>query len=210
MPLQKRSGAFDHPDWLFELKYDGFRALAHVDRCGCRLMSRNAHAFGSLESLREDIADAFRGTRAVIDGEIVCLDESGRPQFYDLLYRRQEPCFLAFDLLWHKGEDLRFLPLAERKQRLKALARSTESRLLYADHVEANGTALFERACELDLEGIVAKYRFGHYAADREASTWFKIRNPLYSQMVDRAEHFERDRHREPVPGWHSCALAVE
>jgi bifunctional non-homologous end joining protein LigD len=115
MPLQKRKGAFDHPDWLFELKYDGFRALAHVDGGGCRLVSRNAHAFGSFEALRDDIADAFRRTRAVIDGEIVCLDENGRPQFYDLLYRRAEPCFLAFDLLWHEGEDLRFLPLIERK-----------------------------------------------------------------------------------------------
>ena len=210
MPLRKRSGAFDHPDWLFELKYDGFRALAQFDGASCRLVSRNAHAFGSFESLREDLADAFRRAQAVIDGEIVCLDESGRPQFYDLLYLRGEPCFLAFDLLWHEGEDLRFLPLVERKQRLKALVRSTESRLLYADHVDAHGRGLFERACDLDLEGIVAKYRFGHYTADRESSTWFKIRNPQYSQMIDRAEHFERDRYDEPVPGWHCCTLAVD
>jgi ATP-dependent DNA ligase len=92
---------------------------------------------------------------------------------------------------------------------LKALVCATESRLLYADHIEANGTALFERVCDLDLEGIVAKYRFGNYAADCESSTWFKIRNLQYSQMIDRAEHFERD-HDEPVPGWHCCALAVD
>ena len=210
MPLQTRNGAFDHPDWLFELKYDGFRALAYVEGASCRLVSRNAHAFGSFQPLAEDIALALRSTRAIIDGEIACLDESGRPQFYDLLYRRAEPCFLAFDLLWHEGDDLRFLPLGERKQRLKAITRSTESRLLYADHVETNGAALFERACDLNLEGIVAKYRFGHYTADRESSTWFKIRNPQYSQMIDRAEHFKRDRHDEPVPGWHCCTVAVD
>src|SRR5947209_2082363 len=99
MPLQRRKTAFDHPDWLFELKYDGFRALAYAEAAGCRLVSRNAHAFGSFELLREDIGRALRRSRAVIDGEIVCLDEKGHPQFYNLLYRRTEPCFVAFDLL---------------------------------------------------------------------------------------------------------------
>jgi hypothetical protein len=68
------------------------------------------------------------------------------------------------------------------------------------------GIALFEKACELDLEGIVAKHQHAPY--DPEKSTWFKIRNPNYSQMVGREELFERERHREPVPGWHTCALA--
>jgi bifunctional non-homologous end joining protein LigD len=208
MPLQRRKTAFDHPDWLFELKYDGFRALAYAEATGCRLVSRNAHAFGSFELLREDIGRALRRSRAVIDGEIVCLDEKGHPQFYNLLYRRTEPCFVAFDLLWHHGEDLSFLPLHERKHRLRALVRQTESRMLYADHVDGNGTALFERACQLDLEGIVAKDRYAPYTADRESSTWHKIRNSRYSQTVGRAEHFERERHSEPVPGWHACELA--
>jgi bifunctional non-homologous end joining protein LigD len=139
MPLQRRKTAFDHPDWLFELKYDGFRALAYLDTAGCRLVSPNAHAFGSFESLRDGIGHALRRTRAVIDGEIVCLDDKGHPQFYNLLYRRAEPCFVAFDLLWPDGEDLRFVPLHERKHRLKALLRQTESRLLYADHVQGKG-----------------------------------------------------------------------
>jgi hypothetical protein len=63
--------------------------------------------------------------------------------------------------------------------------------------------------CELDLEGIVAKYKFGPYgAATREESTWVTIRNRNYSQMQGREELFERDRHKEPVPGWHACELA--
>jgi hypothetical protein len=60
----------------------------------------------------------------------------------------------------------------------------------------------------MDLEGIVAKQKFGPYVAEREHSTWFKIRNRAYSQMAGREELFERERHQEPVPGWHSCALA--
>jgi len=83
-----------------------------------------------------------------------------------------------------------------------------DSRVRYADHVERSGIALFERVCKLDLEGIVAKYKFGPYGGEDALSTWYKIRNRNYSQMVGRDELFERDRHKEPVPGWHSCELA--
>ena len=65
----------------------------------------------------------------------------------------------------------------------------------------------FGKACELDLEGIVAKHQYAPY--DPERPTWFKIRNQSYSQMVGREELFEQDRHKEPVPGWHTCALAA-
>ncbi len=78
----------------------------------------------------------------------------------------------------------------------------------YADHIEDAGVALFERVCELDLEGIVAKHKYAPYMSEREQSTWFKIRNRSYSQMVGREELFERDRGSEPVPGWHACELA--
>ena len=83
-----------------------------------------------------------------------------------------------------------------------------DSRLKYVDHIDGTGTALFQRVCKLDLEGIVAKQKSGPYITDRENSTWFKIRNPEYSQMAGREELFERERHQEPVPGWHSCVLA--
>jgi hypothetical protein len=66
-------------------------------------------------------------------------------------------------------------------------------------------TALFQRVCEMDLEGIVAKHSLAPYTMD---TTWFKIKNRNYSQMAGREELFERERHREPVAGWHSCDLA--
>ena len=193
--------SFDDPDWLFELKYDGFRALAYVNEGGCRLVSRNGNEFKSLAPVSEELGNAL-GVSAVLDGEIVCLDRKGKPQFYELLYRRREPIFVAFDILWRGHEDLRFLPLIDRKQELRrVLARSRSQRLMYADHVTGTGCELFERVCDLDLEGIVAKHRNGHYTSDAEASTWFKIRNRNYSQWVGRNEAFERDRHWEPVPG---------
>jgi len=80
--------------------------------------------------------------------------------------------------------------------------------ICYADHIEGLGTALFRRACELDLEGIVAKKKFAPHVTDREQSGWFKIRNPHYSQSAGREELFERERHEEPTPGWHTCDLA--
>lgn len=81
---------------------------------------------------------------------------------------------------------------------------------LSIEHVGRYGTALFERVCEMDLEGIVAKHSFGNYVTERERTTWFKIKNRGYSQSVGREKLFERERHREPVPGWHSCELACE
>ena len=100
----------------------------------------------------------------MLDGEIVCLDKRGRPQFRDLLFHRAEPCFYAFDLLMCDGKDLRSERLTDRKQELRRLmSKVPASRLRYADHVEQHGTALFQRVCEMDLEGIVAKHSLAPY-----------------------------------------------
>lgn len=86
---------------------------------------------------------------------------------YELMFRRRQPFFYAFDLLWLDGEDLRRLPLLERKTRLrKFIGRPNGSRLLYLDHIEGNGSGFFAKACELDLEGIVAKWKAGIYIGD--------------------------------------------
>ena len=74
--------------------------------------------------------------------------------------------------------------------------------------VAGPGVALYEQICRLDLEGIVAKHRSAPYRTEDLLRTWYKIKNPSYSQMVDRHELFERERHSEPMPGWHSCDLA--
>jgi bifunctional non-homologous end joining protein LigD len=211
MPLTRRAHAFDHSDWLFELKYDGFRALAYVERGKCELVSRNGHPFVSFSELGDSIAREMSGVQAaILDGEIVCLDSKGRPQFRNLLFRRGEPCFFAFDLLHLNGKDCHRDALAYRKVALRGLLKfpSADSRLSYTEHVEGAGVALYERVCELDLEGIVAKYKFAPYLLQNGLSAWYKIRNRNYSQMVGREKLFEQDRHREPVPGWHCCELA--
>ena len=190
---------------------DGFRALAVIEHGRAQLLSRNGHPFASFSALAESISDSLPNVRAVIDGEICSLDRRGRPQFKNLLFRRgNPPCFFAFDLLTCDGKDLRTERLLDRKQELRRLLAQTSPpfRLRYAEHIDGSGTALFERICELDLEGIVAKQKSAPYVTEREHSTWFKIRNRAYSQMAGREELFERERHSEPVAGWHSCTLS--
>src|SRR5581483_7639838 len=221
MPLGRKPRPFSHPDWLFEIKWDGFRSLLHSDEAGVRLVSRNGNSFKSFPDLCAGLARDLNGRRCVLDGEIVCLDGDGKPQFRDLLFRRAEPVFYAFDILWDKhaksddeddmrrfriGEDLRYLPLIDRKLRLHAVVPKRGERLLYCDHVDEDGEALFRLACEHDLEGIVAKRKSDPYLPDH--AEWVKIRNTNYSQWAGREELYGRETHREPVAGWHSCALA--
>src|SRR5437867_7688067 len=116
MPLARKARPFNHPEWLFELKYDGFRALARIERGKAQLISRNGHPFASFSDLIDSMADSLPAAdRIVLDGEIVCLDRKGHPQFNDLLFRRSRPCFFAFDLLYSDGKDRRRDGLADRK-----------------------------------------------------------------------------------------------
>ena len=159
--------------------------------------------FASFADLGKQIAAVLPGvTDTVLDGEIVCVDSSGRPQFEELLFHRGDPCFFAFDLPIRRGKDERSHQLQDRKQELRRLLARVpvDSPLKHADHVDGFGIALYRRICDLDLEGIVAKLRSAPYVSDRESSTWIKILNPKYSQREGREELFERDRHAEELP----------
>ena len=136
---------FDHPDYIFELKHDGFRAVAYLQNCECKLISRNQRNLG-FETLKRSLV-RLPVQNAIIDGEIICLDAKGVSQFNQLLSRKGEPVLYAFDLLWLDGEDLRRRPLIERKKRLARLVRSAKCpRLLYAQHIEQRGKSLFAAA----------------------------------------------------------------
>jgi bifunctional non-homologous end joining protein LigD len=192
MWLAVRREAFTHPDWIFEIKYDGFRSLVRVADGQAELISRRRNVYKSFDALRADLNRALASRAAVLDGEIVCLDPEGRPQFYDLLRHRAEPFFYAFDLLWLDGRDLRSLPLVDRKAELERLV-PADSRLLYVKHLEADGTGLFAAACQNDLEGIVGKWKHGPYLDGRDRNTtWCKILNPGYSQRAGRDELFKK------------------
>jgi bifunctional non-homologous end joining protein LigD len=136
------------------------------------------------------LAKRLRASDAILDGEVICVDETGRPIFIDLL-RRKEPCFVAFDLLWLNGEDLRPLPLIERKALLKRLLRRRSNNLIAeALSVEGRGKALMAAVEEHDLEGIVAKRKGDPY---HRGVHWWKIKEPGLFAGRGRHELFNGD-----------------
>ncbi len=170
---------FDGPEWMFEPKYDGFRGLLYGSASGCEIRTRRAHRAERYTDLRERVARVLDGRQAVLDGEIVSLDEKGKPVFRDLLKGRGYLAFAAADLVWLDGQDLRPLPLAERKRRLTDLLPSDTGPLYKIFTLEEHGRALFETARRMDLEGVVAKRAGDPYGPE---TPWYVIRNPAYRQ----------------------------
>jgi len=155
MPLQKRPSPFDNPDYVFEFKYDGFRALAVIENGRSQLVSRNGHPFASFTDLARDIAAVIPDAQTVLDGEIVCVDKKGKPQFRDLLFRRGDPCFFAFDIPFCNGKDWRRETLMDRRQELRRLLSRVpaDSRLKYVDHVDGTGDRSISASVQAGLGG---------------------------------------------------------
>ena len=190
MPLAVVREPFNDPDWLFEPKWDGFRALAYIDGHRCRLVSRRGNVFKSWPYLCEELAHAVNCRSAVLDGEIACLQPDGRSHFYNLMFRREWPHFMAFDVLSLDGKDLRDRPLHTRKRLLAGIMPRVESAVRLVEGIEGRGVDFFHAACEHDVEGIVAKWIGGTYSSGPRTS-WLKIRNPNYSQWEGRRELFD-------------------
>jgi bifunctional non-homologous end joining protein LigD len=191
----KIASPFNHEDWVFELKHDGFRAVACIEDANCRLMSRKQIQYKSFVGLASDLAK-LPVKSAILDGELVVLDQNGRSQFLELMRRkRRDACFYAWDLLWHDGEDLHPLPLIERKRRLRRLIKG-HTGVPFADQIQGSGIELFQAICARDLEGVVAKHRLGPYEAT--PVTWLKVLNPDYSQKRGRREMFEKFHEQRP------------
>jgi bifunctional non-homologous end joining protein LigD len=179
-PMLARSAnaAFDDPEWIFEIKLDGYRALALVDQSSAKLISR---AGNELSSTYPAIVDDLVATNldAVFDGEIVVLDDSGVPRF-ELLqsYRtahRGHLVYYVFDLLFLNGQDLRNHPLVERKETLQQILNGSEI-VRYVQHVDGNGKEFFDLAREMGLEGVVAKKKSTAYFSGKRVDHWLKIK----------------------------------
>ena len=150
----RRPEPFDDPAWLFDLKYDGFRALCYLEHGRCRLISRNGNQMSRFAGLSDQIAAALDVDDAILDGEVIAADEAGRPQFYDLLRGTRAPRYVAFDLIWLNGADLRALPLAERRRNLLNILPRGSAIISEPLSVTGTGRKLFELTCAHDLEGI--------------------------------------------------------
>jgi bifunctional non-homologous end joining protein LigD len=188
---------FDDDDWLFEIKWDGYRAICTVEDDGSMsLVSRNGLDFLKQFPEMEALAGAWKSVPVVVDGEIVSLDERGRSSFQRLQgsFNRNRPSsrsadvkkypltFVAFDLLYADGKDLRKTPLEERKALLERTIADRDL-VLYSKHVAGAGIALFEQAQELELEGIIAKRRDSAYE-ERRSKAWLKIKAQQVQECV--------------------------
>jgi bifunctional non-homologous end joining protein LigD len=175
---------FDDPEWMFELKYDGFRGLLYASASGCEIRSPQAHRKGRFTELRQRLAQVLAGRQAILEGDIVALDPRGKPVFGDLLRGRGYLAFAVSDLAWLDGHDLRALPLAERKRQLADLLPTDTAPLFKVFTLAEHGRALFESTRKMDLAGIVAKRARDRYGAE---TLWYTIRNPDYRQAEGRS-----------------------
>ena len=180
VPMRSRlaANAFNSPDYLFELKWDGIRALATMDRGRLRIADRSG---GDLLPLVPELAELPIPEGVVLDGEIVVCDSRGRPS-YDLLTGRlgpkaakrgRGPVFVAFDLLYEERRALLGRPLEERRRKLTALG--IRSRwVAVPEHLAEDGEPFLDVVAEYGLEGIVAKRRDSPYIPGTRSGDWLK------------------------------------
>ncbi|GAM08628.1 hypothetical protein OR1_00900 [Geobacter sp. OR-1] len=177
---------FDHPDWIFEMKWDGYRAVAEVREAEAALYSRNLL---SLNRKFAPIVEALKACRfeAVLDGEVVAVDERGRPDFQLLQdYGSSGSGYLlyyVFDLLHFQGHDLTGLPLLKRKEILKRVLPSGP-RIRFSDHVVNDGILFFQVVREKGLEGIIAKHGQSTYQVGKRSRQWLKVKRQLTQEGV--------------------------
>jgi bifunctional non-homologous end joining protein LigD len=179
---------FDDPGWLFEIKWDGYRAVAFIENGKVRLVSRNQNELTPRYQELKNMSELVKAKTAILDGEVVALDSEGRASF-SLMQQRTgfrpggrrvaakadvPVLYYAFDLLYLDGYDWRRMPLEERKNKLTSILKPGDV-LRFSDHYEAQGKALFEIAGERKLEGILAKKRNSYYE-ERRSREWLKIK----------------------------------
>jgi bifunctional non-homologous end joining protein LigD len=167
------------PEWVHEIKHDGYRLIARKQDGWVRLFTRNGYDWTDRYPLIAKAVAAIRASSATIDGEAVCCDANGVSVFDDLHSRRHDDRTLlyAFDLLELDGEDFRPQPLHARKARLETLLAAARAGIQFNEHVEGDAQVVFDHACKLGLEGIVSKHRDHPYRSGRSRS-WLKIKNP--------------------------------
>jgi len=187
-----RQFPFSHPDWIFEPKWDGYRALCLIEHKSVRFMSRNKKELTKRFPELSTIHHAIKGRSAILDGEIVGLDKKNVPCFEKLQNRKK--ClvvYFVFDCLMLNGNDLRNDPLKFRKATLKRIL--MESPLIrHTDYIVGEGKQLFSTVANMGLEGIVGKKADSLYIGGR-TKEWLKIKtNAGKEVMKNRVETWGR------------------
>jgi bifunctional non-homologous end joining protein LigD len=199
-------GPFDDAGWIFEDKYDGFRMVAKIEAGKVTLYSRNGKI---ISQSYIEVAKALEGVQgdAVIDGELVALDNNGISHFQLLqnaLRHEAKLRYCAFDLMFLNGEDLRGLTLLERKKRLKDIL-PRHKLIQFSRHRKTFGTKFFDEAQRQDLEGIMAKRADSTYRSGARTDDWLKIKTSKRQEAV--VVGFTAPRRTRPFFGALTLAL---
>jgi bifunctional non-homologous end joining protein LigD len=176
-------------DWIYEIKFDGYRALALRGGAEIRLLSRNQKDLGKKFPEILDAIASLDVQDAIVDGEIVALDDQGRSSFqalqaFDMDTERPPIVFYAFDLLRLNGKDLRDLPIEERKARLAELFTETTAALRYSISFTKDIEELLEKARTLGLEGLIGKRSGSRYEVGKRSGAWVKIKLHMEQEFV--------------------------
>jgi len=175
---------FNSKDWIYEIKWDGYRAIAEVEGGNIKLYSRNGNAFNNSYPV---IVDALAKMKidAVLDGEIVALDKQGVPSFQLLQhYKYDHPLiYYVFDALYIRKKNICSLPLLERKKLLKKLLKKNDF-IKFADHIEKKGIEFYKLAGKQNLEGIMAKRADSKYFPGVRTSNWLKIKHHKTQEAI--------------------------
>jgi bifunctional non-homologous end joining protein LigD len=186
MMAHTREDSFDDPDWIYEIKWDGYRAIAEVNKKEIKFYSRNGLSFDRLYPAVVDALSQIKDD-VVLDGEVVVLDKNDKPSFQKLQQygeNRSLPLlYYVFDCLSYKGKDLTNLPLVERKKIAEKVVPKSNV-LKYSDHVAGDGIAFFSNAVAMGLEGIIAKRADSKYYIGRRSYDWLKIKNHNTQEAV--------------------------
>jgi bifunctional non-homologous end joining protein LigD len=167
------------PDWVHEIKHDGYRLIVRRDGKAVRLFTRRGYDWTDRYPAIAAAATKLRAKSFTLDGEAVVTGEDGVAVF-DALHRRHraaDAMLYAFDLLELNGRDLRPLPLGDRKAKLARLLARAPAGIVFNEHTDEDGAVVFRHACKLGLEGIVSK-RLGAPYRSGPSRDWIKVKNP--------------------------------
>jgi bifunctional non-homologous end joining protein LigD len=168
------------PLWVHKIKHDGYRLMVRRDGSRVRCFTRNGHDWADRFPAIVDAAQRIQASSFLIDGEAVIARDDGMSDFHALRSKRRghEAVMFAFDLIEHDGDDLRDLPLIERKRRLKKLLGKSKRRSIqFVEHLTGDGATVFEHVCRMGLEGIVSKRTDAPYRSG-PSKGWLKSKNP--------------------------------
>jgi len=195
MTLTLAQQPFNDKEWQFEIKWDGFRMLAYCSGDQVNLSSRRNNSFNKKFASIKNELERMK-LNAILDGEVVMLNEDGLPNFSNIIAPNQKGSvvFYVFDILWVNGRNVLDIPLYQRRKLLKAtLAKSDIVR--FSDHVDEKGIELFNLVEKHNVEGVVAKHRQGVYSPGHRSNQWLKIKTGKQVEAFVAGYLFDKDKY---------------